>query len=202
MDEDQYNKIKQFWLKRAASDKFLWQDLTDLNCKLIEPYITSDSEILDLGAGDCRIALKLVEKCKSIKAVDYVPKNTNHPKIEYVQSNIIDFSDNNKYDLILLFGVMNYFSRDDSIKIYKQCKQLLKPKGILIIKHQCGRENDVLINTYSEDTKDYYISNYRWFKNEIIDIELTGLKVNAIDAYPPSYNKWPNTFFKAFIASA
>lgn len=192
--------IKNFWQTRAKNGKLLWRDLTDLNYNFIEPYLKGANKALDLGCGDCKLTNKIAKKVKSITAVDYIvkPKEIDD-NVTYVESDLLDFGTNDTYDLIILSGVSNSFDDADIMLLYNRIKPMLAKKGKLIIKHQCGRDRDVIIDKQLDGQK--YRATYRHHEKETKILRDIGYKVIVIDPYPESENLWPDTYFKAFICT-
>jgi len=197
MDEKSLNIIKDFWDNRSKKDNFLWAELSDLNYKLVSSYVNKNSTVLDLGAGDGALTIRVADIAKEVVAVDYAPivKSINADNIKTIHQNVEEYQDNNSYDVILLFGVVNFLK--DPITIYKFAKNHLNDGGVFLVKHQCGIDDDVYIE--SEIDGDKYIAQYRYWVKEIVELSSCGFDVEAIDPYPTKHNKWNNTFFKMFI---
>ena len=190
---DAYNK------RRSNKQDFLWRDLTLLNYACVEPYLSKDKIILDLGAGDCAMATLMAHNAKHVTAVDYAPiiKTVSDPKISIICCPIESYFDLNKYDIITIFGVMNYVQNPE--KVYKACKEQLADGGVLLIKHQCGRITDKEIATDIDG--DRYVALYRHYKYDEEILAKLGFKVVISDPYPLEYNTWPDTFFKLFTCT-
>jgi hypothetical protein len=76
----------------------------------------------------------------------------------------------------------------------------LKESGVMIIKHQCGKLEDKIVDKYSEELDSHYIAHYRSVDHEIklmTPAMPDGLLLTG-DPYPEEYNKWPDTAFKVF----
>jgi SAM-dependent methyltransferase len=203
MDQATRNKIKDFWINRAIQEKFLWRDLLDLNFSLIKKHITPGCSVLDVGAGDGSLSLKMIEHgAGKVVAIDYVGKYLKnlHPNIEPVVDDIMNYNTNTKFDLIIVFGVMNFFDATEAVMLYKRMAGWLKESGVMIIKHQCGKLEDKIVDKYSEELDSHYIAHYRSVDHEIklmTPAMPDGLLLTG-DPYPEEYNKWPDTAFKVF----
>lgn len=197
-----YELIKNFWVKRSKSDKFLWRDdLTDLNIKLISKHIKPGYKILDLGAGDGKISAELAKKCE-VLAVDYVPDFIS--KINSVRHKICDIRDfdtDEQFDTIILFGVATHLNDNDLLDLYSKCNKMLKDNGKLLIKHQCGTYKRKTVSCFSEQLQTNYQAIYRYIEEDKQMLRVNGFNTIILDAYPPELNKWPDTSFKFFIAS-
>ncbi|WP_426333561.1 class I SAM-dependent methyltransferase [Paenibacillus silvae] len=204
------NKVDSFFKRRAKitdpelATHYKKDDTIYFDLNLIEEYIADDSVVLDLGCGPGRMTNKLEQKVSYIKAVDnqaeFLSHCINSSKVEKVVSNIVDFQDSNKYDVILLFGVLNYFNDDEVEVIYANCKKMLKEDGVLIVKHACGEVENVIIDKFSEQINDWYHVLYRHIDQDRLLLSQAGFSFSMVDVYPPRLNPWSNTHYYAFIA--
>lgn len=199
MDDSTYKIIHEFWVKRSNKQDFLWRDLSTLNYKCVEQYLSNNKVVLDLGAGDCVMTSLIANNVKHVTAVDYAPiiKTISNPKISVICCPIESYTDLNKYDIITIFGVMNYVQNPE--KVYRACKERLSDEGVLLIKHQCCKTTDKEI--ISNIDGDKYVAMYRHYEYDIKILTNLGFKVTVSDPYPPEYNSWPDTFFKLFTCT-
>ncbi|CAN5142813.1 class I SAM-dependent methyltransferase [soil metagenome] len=201
-------KVDDFWSKRAkiadprVATHFKKDDTHVFDLELIRNYTQPDSDILDMGCGTCYLANELADEVNYIRAVDKYPEFLEHchigPNLEICTSDVIDYTDNRQYDIILLFGVVMYFSEEDTKKIYAMCHKLLRDNGTLIVKHQCGVDEDVAIDNYSSAIGDNYYAVYKHVDTDKKLLE-EFYNVEVVDVYPPRLNPWPNTHFYGFI---
>ena len=202
-------KIDQFWRKRSKlkvnpriATHFKHDDTHKYDLSLIDKYIKPQSKVLDLGCGPCYITNKLIGKAKYIKGVDKFGGFLKYCKtgLNFIteQSDLLDYKDKSKYNLILLIGVMFCFGDKESEKIYKKCAGLLDKSGIMIIRQQYGVKNDVIIDKYSKQIGENYYTYYRHIKKEL-KILRKFFKVEVIDIFPKRLNPWPNTHHYALI---
>jgi SAM-dependent methyltransferase len=193
-------QIRDFWEERAKLPNFLWADLASLNVELTNQYLKPDSKVLDLGCGDGKSTVGLKHHAE-LTLVDYVrPANLVLPSnAQFIQQDIRTFSTNEKFDLITLYGVANSFNDSDISRIYHMFHNWLKPDGVLIVKHQCGVSEDVVVDTFSEALGSRYFAYYHSANNHARMLRRAGFDTTISDPYPPEKNKWQNTAFKAFI---
>ncbi|OPA75647.1 hypothetical protein BVG16_20130 [Paenibacillus selenitireducens] len=204
-------KIKVFFERRAQVEDpnlathFKDDDTIDFDIELINKYINESSKVLDLGCGPGRITNRLEPHVSYIKSVDNQEKFLEHciqsPKIKTVVSDLPYFLEPSKFDVILLFGVVTYFNDEEVQKIYKNCYHMLADEGILIVKHACGINDDVIIDKYSEQIGEWYHVFYRHIENDIQLLDQSDFYItNKIDIYPERLNPWENTHYYAFVA--
>jgi len=180
-------------------------DHTNYDVNFIFNYISTDMSILDLGSGTGLIINKLFNKVKYITAVEPVINFTKHIKkennIEIINETILEYIPKIKYDIITLFGVMQYFNEEEAVEIYKKYFIYVKDGGKMLIKNQFGINSDVTVDGYSEEIKTKYYSNYRYLEKEVNILKYIGFKkVETVDVYPPECNRWENTHFYAIVA--
>jgi len=203
-------RIDSFWEERTKisdpriATHFKHDDTHIYDLKFIRQFANQDSSVLDLGCGTGCHTNILRDTVKSIKAVDkfesFLSFVTTAKNVSTQKSDILDYEDSNLYDIILLFGVMNYFSDKEASLIYKKCKKLLKPKGSLLVKHACGANEDILVDKFSKEMNTNYYALYRHVKKEQ-QLLSEFFTVKIIDIYPDELNPWDNTHFYAFVCT-
>lgn len=201
MDEE--SKIRDFWIGRSKLTNFLWEDRSELNANLTNKYLKPNSKILDLGCGNGSSLKGLAHEASEVILVDYV--QPQHLQIPYHGTFIKDdlrlFNIDKQFDLILLYGVANSFNESDIYQLYKKCYNWLKVDGTLIVKHQCGKHDDVFVDRYSEELQTDYCAYYYSVEKHNNLLMRSGFNVEVLDPYPIDQNKWENTIFKAFACS-
>lgn len=110
--------------------------------RYIEKYLTSESRILEIGAGTGRYSLALADKGYAVDAVELVPHNIKIMKgkvkpshnIHIYEGNAcdLDFLENDTYDIVLLLGPMYHLFHDaDKHKAISEAIRVAKKKGII-----------------------------------------------------------------------
>lgn len=180
-------------------------DYTGLDADFIMRYANANSEILDLASGTGLAISKYYEKVGHIDAVELFPQFTKFipksPNISVFNESITDFEPKKEYDLILMFGIVQYFNLEEIVEVYEKYAKHLKKAGKLIIKNQFGVKEDVIVSGVSEELGRPYHSEYRYLEKEKSILKTIGLDVDVIDIYPPVANRWENTHFYAIVAS-
>lgn len=181
-------------------------DYTTLDAEFIMNYADSETEILDLASGTGMAISKYYERVGHIDAVEMFPEFSkfipNSTKIEIFNESIVEFEPAKKYDLVLMFGVVQYFNDIEIRDLYTKYKKCLNSTGKLIIKNQFGVKEDVIVSGISEELQKNYHSQYRYIEKEIKLLNSVGFSaVKVFDIYPPEANRWENTHFYAIVAS-
>lgn len=179
-------------------------DFSKFDIALVKRFADNNKSLLDLGSGTGLLINNLLNDFSRIVAVEkysnfsaFVKKNS---RLSIIEQDLNYFDTHEKFDLITIFGVMNFFSSREAQSIYHRARSWISPGGTMIIKHQMGCTEDINIDGYSEELNTEYYSEYRWFRNEISLIIKAGFKVQEIvDIYPSEFNRWSNTHFYALV---
>jgi len=205
-------KSLDYWITTAnnASDPLQVKvnpinDHTQLDADFIMKYAGMQTEILDLGSGSGLILNKIYDKVGYICAVEPFKEFTkfiiDSKNIEINNQFLMDFNNDKQFDLITIFGVIQYFSEEEAVAIYQKYLSYLKKGGKIIVKNQFGIKEDIFIDGYSEEQQRDYFSNYRHLDKEISMLRKVGYKnIEVFDIYPPECNRWENTHFYAIVA--
>ena len=178
-------------------------DYTHYDIEFIKKYTNKSFTLLDLGSGTGLIINKLVDNFKSITAVELFKEFSKFiikdKKIHIVNSNLLEFTSDNKYNIITMFGTAHYFNSDESLLIYEKVYSMLENNGTFILKNQFGIKKTKTV-TSSEELGDDYYAQYRELKFEIDRLESIGFTdIEIVDIYPKEANRWDDTHFYALV---
>ncbi len=100
--------------------------------------IQPNSTILELGCGTGYLTKKLVAKQAIVTSIDQsagmlARAKARVPQGKFVQSDILQYKDNRKYDNVVLFFVLHELSADDRKTILKSAKNSLHENGKIAI---------------------------------------------------------------------
>jgi cyclopropane fatty-acyl-phospholipid synthase-like methyltransferase len=204
--------IDSFWRSRAAhpdpriATHYKHDEALDHDLKFIRDFVTSDSTVLDLGCGACAILNVLADECQYIVGVEKASGLIRHcrrdlpSKTQYVVSDILEYQPDRLFDVVIIFGVVNFITAAESVVLYARIFSMLKAGGRLIVKHACGVHEEVVVDTHSEVIGSRYNARYPKLEDEVQRLR-TNYDVKVVDIYPPAINKWENTHFYAFVAA-
>lgn len=120
----------------------------DYDIDFYKSFVDSHTDVLEIGCGTGRVTIPLLEKCKSITAMDLsrsmldilVNKidsldNDKKNKINTLRGDMTNFSLNKKYDLVIFPGItfQSLTSDQDRLKCLANIKKHLKRDGKVII---------------------------------------------------------------------
>lgn len=179
-------------------------DFSSFDIDFVRHFSGTCKNLLDLGSGTGLLINPLVAEFGHITAVEKYPQFSRFispaPHLTLIEEDLNEFETSDQFELITIFGVMNFFNRAEALRLYCKAAQWLKSDGVLIIKHQMGVYEDVLVDGYSEELGTHYYSEYRWVRHEMQLLAEAGFFVEEpFDIYPPSFNRWPNTHFYALV---
>lgn len=183
------------------------KDFSKYDIEFMLKRASKQKRLLDLGSGTGLLVNHLIGHYKDITAVEKYPNFSKFinadSNVNVINANLIglELNDDN-FDILSLFGVMNYFDDQEAESIYRNIHRYLKMGGELIIKNQFGVKEDVIVNGYSEEIGCDYFSNYRQLDKEIHMLKSCGFdNIECFDIYPAEYNRWDNTHFYALTAN-
>ncbi len=201
--------IRGFWLGRTsvegpkAARFHSRHDPYDLAA--IHELCGPGARVLDLGCGTCVIANLLVSELDcSVHAVDYVPdflgNALDHPRLSTEVGDARTYSTPERFDLILSLGVITYLeTAAERTGMYERCASMLAPGASLLLKAQFGVEEEVVVETYSEDLGAHYRAVYPQLDEELARMG-EWFEVEVHDPYPPELSPWDNTHFHHLVA--
>jgi SAM-dependent methyltransferase len=202
------HKINAFWNARTrVADPRLATNYRDdgrlaIDVALVSQHLHENSLILDLGAGTCTLSKELLPLARRVVAVekfpDFLAAAGDPPNLDKVCCDVTEFETTDIFDAILLFGVANFLTPEEEHALYSRCRQMLRPQGVFIVKHQCGTQDEVIIDRFSQELGTHYHARYPSLAKCIARLsELFAVEV--IDIYPPAINRWSDTHFYAFV---
>lgn len=176
------------------------------DANFILKFADKNTKVLDLAAGSGGALNLYYDKVQSVLAVEKFKEFSDlivrADNVKIINEDIKDFDTNEKFNLVLLFGVMQFFSEQESKELYAKCKKISNGGGNLIIKQQFGLKEDVIVE-YSSELKQEYFSTYRHIDKEIELLKSVGFKkISQFDIYDKNANRWDNTHFFALVCQS
>lgn len=138
----------------------------------IVPFLNKNAKILDVGCGDGRHTLYLASlgfhvdafdiSENGIKKIEHL-KEVNNFDINTSVCDVLDFDFKDRYDLIIIHGVLQFIEREKQPKIIELLKKWTNNNGYHIIALFTDGEpvpddlKDVMVGVFKEgEIKDYY----------------------------------------------
>ncbi|UCV29292.1 class I SAM-dependent methyltransferase [Ferribacterium limneticum] len=198
------NIIDIFWKKRSAEGKGRWTDENLLGYELswISEHAPPNAQILDLGSGPGELSCSLLPTNGKLTLVDKYPDFLKlapiAPNIRKLCCDVLEFDDTERYDLILIFGVVTHLTEKEETQTYQKAVKLLSRNGTLIVKNQVSSGEEKTVSGYSPSLKQDYCGRYP-------GLEQQGQRLNRVFSdvkiihYPEQFNPWPDTRHVAFV---
>jgi spermidine synthase len=203
-------KIDQFWQSRTAIEdprlatNYRNDGRLNVDFEFVRRYLPDARRILDLGAGSCTLTQLLLPFTGHITAVDMVAgffdRVPSDPKLTTHCADVATYLTPEKFDGILLFGVVNFLTQAEEQLLYKNCSEMLEFEGVFLVKNQCGMENEKIVDRFSEELACDYHARYPWVRDQEKKLE-EFFQVETVDIYPSEINRWPDTHFYAFVCT-
>jgi len=138
-----FNKLANEWWSESGKYKILHK-IKPIRIKYILSYIGTKNiknlEVLDLGCGGGLVCEPLAKLGCKVTGIDFVENNIKAAKLHASQNNLIinyytqdidDLSLKKKYDLIILFEVLEHINNWN--KTLLKIKKFLKKEGLIIL---------------------------------------------------------------------
>jgi len=198
--------IRDFWRHISLKESNRWTTrdtlnfeityLSDLikNCKILD--------ILDLGSGSGELSREIMRKNDKLIAVDYEPTYSrfyNNFNNEFFHcQDLLDYSNDEKFGLILLFGVVTHLELHEETLIYRKIKSMISQPGYIVIKNQVSLSHEIVVNDFSNDLGVNYSARYPSLGSQQQLIWEVFGNVRSL-VYPKNLNRFKNTINVAFI---
>lgn len=111
--------------------------------KALNPYITEEKKVIELGCGGGYYLMNYAPKCKEYLGVDLSPVNIEIVKEQIAKSgyqnanaevgdatDLINIPDES-YDVVLCLGPLYHLRREDRKKCIAECKRICKADGVI-----------------------------------------------------------------------
>jgi cyclopropane fatty-acyl-phospholipid synthase-like methyltransferase len=170
----------------------------------MQEFINPEHSLLDLGAGSGLLLNHIKDGFQKVAAVELYPEFskfiTPSENTTIVNADLLTFDTDDQFEIVILFGVMNFFSADEAASLYQKFYRFTRPGGKLIVKNQMGVSENVYVDHFSEELGKHYFSEYRSSASESSLMTSAGFIVSRVDdVYPDEFNRWPNTRFTAIV---
>jgi SAM-dependent methyltransferase len=197
---------REFWSRRAeettASIRWTSDEMLSHDLQLVGEYVTEGSSLLDLGCGTGDLFLPFLPRLSHVKAVDmiaaFLERIPDDSRITKWAGSIVDHSPSRAFDLGVMFGVVTHLTLDEEERCYRILRSAVPRGGVVIVKNQCGREREEIVDTESSDLHGRYVGRYPHVEAQAARLRELFDDVVTVP-YPDELNKWPNTMHAAFV---
>jgi ubiquinone/menaquinone biosynthesis C-methylase UbiE len=174
-------EMRSFWEKHAKEYRTAFEQLDELASylhrterrHLFQVVSTSpEMEVLDLGCGTGRWAFEFARRCRRVVAADFSKGMIERARqeatdrglenIEFHVASIQEFSSTDRFDIIVLSGILVYFQDDELPEILQNVHRHLKPGGKVVSRETVAiHERQELLNQFHNKVDDTYSAIYR-----------------------------------------
>jgi trans-aconitate methyltransferase len=160
--------VKEFWRKRAGLEDNRWTPMPYLKFEIekVQEFLndTRKLSILDLGSGSGSLSRHLTKPNDTLTAVDFESSFERFflqdPRYNFIHCEVDKFISPQKYDLILLFGVVTYLTAQEEDVTYQNMKSMISNDGLVIVKNQCSDSGEFIFNGFSKELDTNYSARY------------------------------------------
>ena len=174
-------KSRSFWEKHSAQYQTAFEKIPEL-ARYLERSETRhvfraietrpEMAVLDLGCGTGRWAFEFATRCQRVVAVDFAAGMIERARaeaarrglqnIEFHVAGVEDFRTDERFDIIIVSGVLVYFPDAALPEILANIRQHLKPGGKVISRETVAiHQRQELDSEYHEKIQDAYSAIYR-----------------------------------------
>lgn len=199
------NVEKSFWEKHAKTYQTAFEKLPELAdyihraerrhlFRVIKPH--QEMRVLDLGCGTGRWALEFAPFCRYVLGVDFSEgmierareeaKKRNLSNVEFLVDSLETFQTEEKFDLIILSGVLVYFDDPDIQPILQKIANFMNPGALLFSRETVGIHRRIDVQQkFHEKVGDVYSAVYRLPSEYIRFFQNAGLKAEYYNDFVP-----------------
>lgn len=157
--EENNDPVRDSLILRDYMDKWDGQSFID------ELQLSQDKEVLEIGIGTGRLAVKVAPFCKTLYGIDMSPKTIIRTKenlstftnVELICADFIDYNFDLQFDVI--YSSLTFMHFKNKLSILKKIATLLKKNGIFVLSID-KNQSDIIdlhtrqINIYPDNTVD------------------------------------------------
>jgi len=154
----------------------------DRKIEQIAKKLSENSKVLDLGCGNGAIGIFLSTREFAVTCVDQDMEalkgiKENHPDINVVSKNILDFSfPQEEYNLVLILNVLHFLKFKEAVKVIKKSMESLKHGGFLYLKVFSTRDPSyhkfATFHSKTEEKNTFYSNKLKKFMHFFTEDEL------------------------------
>lgn len=204
-DAVNYSTVRSFWATKSTDSDNRWTDdaILAFEQEMLSELADRATLVLDLGSGHGALSRSLVGAYKRLVAVDAeagYEESFRSPNHDFYAMAATEFDCSQRFDLVLAMGLVTYLNSPEERRLYEVCSRLVTEKGRVVVKNQCGREREVIVNHFSKDLGLPYSARYPFWEDQVATLGEFFTNVD-ITSYPEEFNRWEDTFHVAFSCS-
>jgi len=198
--------IREFWCKRAGLEDNRWTPKRYLTFEIekVQQFLNNGRKlsILDLGSGSGTLSRYLTKPNDTLTAVDFESSFARFflqdTRYNFIHCEVSKFFSPQKYDLILLFGVVTHLNLREEDLTYQNMSSMLSHNGLVIVKNQCSDSEEFIFNGFSEALDTDYSARYPSIVEQKNRLQRHFEQVELLE-YPSWSKEYPNSTHLMFI---
>jgi hypothetical protein len=195
--------VREFWDRKAQEERTRWtsEEMLEFELGYLGELAPSPAAILDLGSGHGELSRPLSVAGTRLVAVDFAgafARAFTAPGHDFVEASVTEFETAERFDLVLLFGVVTSLDEADELPLYRKMASWLADGGVAVVKNQCALEEEFVTAGYSTELGAEYSGRYPLADNQAARLRRA---FGAVEprAYPERFNAWRNSAHFAFV---
>jgi len=195
--------IRAFWAQKSQEQRNRWTSDAMLAHEqaLLSELAPAPRTILDLGSGHGELSRPLAGDTADLVAVDFAPayaRSFNGPRHRFEATGLDAFEPTERFDLILLFGVVTSIEADDEERLYERMAGWLTDDGVAVVKNQCSNGEEFVRTGFSEALGADYSGRYPNLEEQADRLRRAFASVE-VRPYPAHLNRWETSSHVAFV---
>lgn len=195
--------VREFWDYKSRQERTRWtsEQMLEFELAYLRELAPSPAAILDLGSGHGELSRPLSGAATRLVAVDFAgacARSFTQPDHEFVEASVTEFDTSERFDLVLLFGVVTSVDEADELPLYRKMASWLADDGTAVVKNQCALDAEFVATGYSTELGAEYSGRYPLAENQASRLRQAFATVEP-RAYPERFNAWRNSAHFAFV---
>lgn len=144
--------------------------------------LTNNKNVLEIGVGTGRLALRVIDKCKSFTGIDMSSKTIERAKIHLGDQVNLICADFNEYSFNQIFDViyssLTFIHFEDKETVLEKCLSLLRKDGVVVISID---KSDTEILEYGSRKIELFPISKEQFYELCIKVGFKGIEIKEVE---------------------
>jgi SAM-dependent methyltransferase len=195
--------VRKFWAQKSQEERNRWtsEDMLDYELALLRDLAPEPRAILDLGSGHGELSRPLAADAARLVAVDFAPayrRSFTGRRETFVAGGLDAFHTEERFDLVLLFGVVTSLDATAEANLYQRMAGWLADGGVAVVKNQCAVGQGFVKTGWSEALGMDYSGRYPGLREQADRLRAAFATVED-HPYPERFNPWETSTHVAFV---
>jgi hypothetical protein len=200
LDQDM---IRAFWDAKSQEARNRWtsEGMLVYEQRLLREIAPTPHAILDLGSGHGELSRPLAGEAADLVAVDFAPayaRSFTGSRHRFEACGLDAFEPDERFDLVLLFGVVTSLEPDDEARLYERMATWITDDGVAVVKNQCSIGAEFVKTGWSDALGADYSGRYPNVEEQARRLRRAFAAVEVVP-YPAHLNTWETSAHVAFV---